>query len=418
MAGVELALWLAGLLILSATFSASETALFSLSALRLRDMARSSRSSERVVARVMTHPRRVLVTILVGNTIVNILLSALGTAAAIRLSGSEGAGVAVGTLVMTILILVLGEISPKTVAYWHADPLARALARPLLFLEVILAPVRWPLVKLTDLVLGGERKPDERIDLAEAEAMLRLAHAEGEVETHERDLVRGVFELGTSPVGEVMTPRTEIFSLAKDLRVDQARPLARTSGYSKIPLAEPDPDEMAGYVTALDLLLAPDDAPVASVAREAAYVPEVKPALELLQEFRGAGDRLAFVIDEHGHLSGLVTLTDLLEEISGEMIESGDLRKVRYDRVDRRTVVIPGRMEIRFFNEEFGTDVEATASETMAGLVLERAGRVPRLQERFRIQGLDIEVSRAEPNRILTLRVVLPPSPADRGAAS
>jgi putative hemolysin len=419
MGGMELALWLAGLLVLSGVFSGSETALFSIPSLRLREMSESASVAERAVARVMERPRRVLVTILVANMGVNILASAMGAAAAIRISGSVEAGVLVATLAMTFLILVVGEIAPKTVAYWHSGSIARAVARPLLILGAVLSPLRWPLLKLTDLVLGIERKPDERIELSEVEAMLRLAHAEGEVDAHEADLIRGVFELGTSPVEDVMTPRTEIFTLARDQRVGESRELVRRSGYSKIPVSGGDPDEMIGYVTALDLLLHDDAAEVASLARPAAYVPEVKHAVDLLEEFRGAGDRLAFVVDEHGHLSGLVTLTDLLEEISGEMIESGDLHKVLYERVGKHTVIIPGRMEIRFFNEEFGADVEAGEAETMAGLVLERVGRIPGTGESFEIQGLEVTVRNAEPHRLVTLEVTIPDRrPADEKGPS
>jgi len=407
MGGFEAAL-LATLIALSGVFSGSETALFSLSSLRLRELRESPSAAERAVARVMARPRQVLATILIGNMVVNILASALGTAAAIRAVGSVGAGVAVATLVMTFLILVLGEVAPKTLAYWHADAIAKVVARPLLVLGTLLAPIRWPLLRLTDLVLGGERKPDERIDLAEAEAMVRLAHQGGEVEAHEANLIRGVFELGTSPVEDVMTPRTEIFSLDRSLTAGAARELARRCGFSKIPVSGEGPDEMIGWLSALDLLLAEEDATLASLAREAPYVPEVKRAVELLEEFRRTGVRLAFVVDEHGHLGGLVTLTDLLEEISGEMIESGDLHKVLYERVDERTVLVPGRMEIRFFNEEFGTVIESEDSETMAGLVLEVAGRIPRMGDTFAVQGLQLTVRKAEPHRIVTLEARLP----------
>jgi len=406
---------LTGLLLLSGLFSGSETALFSITLLRLREMRDSKSAAERAVARAMAKPREVLVTILIGNMIVNILASALGTAAAIRISGSAGLGVLIATFVMTLLILVIGEIAPKTVAYWHADRIAKTVARPLLLLGRILAPVRAPLLRLTDLVLGGEQKLDERVELAEVHAMLRLAHSEGEVQTHERDLIRGVIELGTSPLGEVMTPRTEIFALPVDLPVRDARERVRRSGYSKIPVASDGPDEMTGYVTALDLLFAPDDVTVGSLARKAVYLPEVKPALALLEEFQESGGRLAYVVDEHGHLTGLVTLTDLLEEISGEMIEPGDLHKVLYERVDKNTLVVPGRMEIRFFNEEFDTELESEDAETMAGLVLERAGRIPASGECFEIFGLTVRVVAAEPHRIVTLEVKLPtPSREER----
>jgi CBS domain containing-hemolysin-like protein len=165
---------------------------------------------------------------------------------------------------------------------------------------------------------------------------------------------------------------------------------------------------MAGYVTALDLLLAPDDDWVGAHALDADYVPEVKPAIALLEEFRETGRRLAFVVDEHGHLVGLVTLTDLLEEISGEMIEGGDFHKVLYEWTGRNRVRIPGRMEVRFFNEQFGTRLATEDSETMAGLVLERTGRIPESGDRLVVDGLRVHVLNAEPNRIVSMEISLP----------
>lgn len=412
MEALPLGLTLAGLVLLSGFFSGSETALFSIAPLRLREMARSGSARERAVARAMERPREILVTILVGNMVVNILASALGTAAAVGVLGA-GPGVAVATIVMTFLILVGGEIAPKTVAYRHAEPIARVVARPLLVLGRLLTPVRKPLLRLTDAVLGSEHRPDDRVDLEEVEAMLRMAHAEGEVETHERDLVRGVLELGSSPLEDVMTPRTEIFSLPAETTVGEARPRVRESGFSKVPVASGEPDEMRGFVTARDLLLARPEATLGAIARPVRYVPEVKPALGLLEEFRESGARLAMVVDEHGHLAGLVTLTDLLEEVSGEMVEHGDLHKVAYRKTGPRRVAIPGRMEIRFFNEEFGTELEAEEAETMAGLLLERTGRIPAAGEELAVDGVAFRVLERKPNRIVSLEITVPPREED-----
>ncbi len=405
-----LALTLGGLLLLSGLFSGAETALFSIPPLRLREMEASGRSTDRAISRTMTKPRHILVTILLGNMLVNIMAASVGAAAAIRFLGSAAAGLPVAIGAMTFLVLVVGEITPKTIAVRHAETVARILVRPLLWLGRLLAPVQWVLERLTDLVLGPEPADDARVAFDEVLTMLDLAHSEGEVETAERELIEGVFELGTSPVGEVMTPRTEIFSLSPELPVAEAQARVRRAGYSKIPVAGAEPDEMVGVVSARDLLLADDAASVGSLARRISYVPEVKPALALLEEFRQTGERVAFVIDEHGHLSGLVTLTDLLEEISGEMIERGDLHKVVYRRLGRSTIVIPGRMEIRFFNEEFGTDLEAERAETMAGLLLERVGRIPGVGETFAFEDCRLRVLRAEPNRVLTVEVQLPES--------
>ncbi len=404
----DIALPLACLLLCSGLFSGSETALFSIPLHRLRRMAKSSRADERAVARAMDQPRSTLVTILIGNMVVNILASALASAAVLGVAGNSGWALLGVTVVMTFLLLVVGEIAPKTVAYHHSEAIARIVARPLTWFGRLLTPVRAPLLWITDRVLGDESAGDRRVELEEAETMVRLAHEEGEVDDEERDLLRGVIELGVSPLEDVMTPRTEIFSLPGDLPVREARERIRQAEFSKVPVSTQAPDEMAGYVTALDLLLAPDDDWLGAHAHPADYVPEVKPAVDLLEEFRQSGRRLAFIVDEHGHLVGMVTLTDLLEEISGEMIERGDLHKVLYEWTGPNRVQIPGRMEIRFFNEQFGTSLSTEESETMAGLLLERTGRIPASGERLAVDGLRVHVLRAEPHRVLSLEVTLP----------
>lgn len=405
----ELGVSIAVLLLFSAFFSGSETALFAIPAHRLRRLARSERPAERAVARAMDEPRSTLVTLLIGNMVVNVLSSSLASSALLAATGGSGWAVAASTVLMTFLLLVFGEIAPKTVAYRHAEPIACVVARPLFVLGRVLSVVRVPLLKLTNAVLGDEAGHDGHpVALGEVDSMVRMAHREGEVDDEERDLLRGVIELGRSPVEDVMTPRTEIFSLPGHMTAGEAREEARRAGYSRIPVATDAPDEMAGFVSALELLLAADDARVDTVAEPADYVPGVKPAIDLLEEFRTTGRRLAFVVDEHGHLSGLVTLTDLLEEISGEMIEGGDLPKVLYERVDRDRVRVPGRMELRFFNEQFGTELDSEESETIAGLVLERSGRIPSSGETFRVEGLLITVVKAEPHRIVLLEVEFP----------
>ena len=368
MSAPELAVTLAGLLILSGLFSGAETALFSIPALRLRELGESRRAGERAVAQVMARPRRVLVTILIGNMIVNILASALASAAVIGMTGGAGWAVVATTIAMTFLVLVVGEITPKTIAHRFAEPIASALARPLMALSVVVAPIRWPLVRLTNLVLGDE-PPDEDVAPEDVVAMVRLAREHGEVASYEHDWIRGVFELGDSPIEDVMTPRTEIVSFPATMTVGEATSVARQSGLSKFPVSAGGPEEMKGVVTAVDLLGSPSDRRLGDLVRPVEWVPEVKPAVDLLEEFRSTGQRIAFVVDEHGHLSGLVTLTDLLEEISGEIIEGGDLHKVLYRRTAKDRVVIPGRMEIRFVNEEFGTSFASEDAETMAGLL-------------------------------------------------
>jgi CBS domain containing-hemolysin-like protein len=404
----ELALPLGALLLCSGLFSGAETALFSIPIHRLRRMAKSERADDRAVAGAMDEPRSTLVTLLIGNMVVNILASALASAAVLTVAPHSAWALVATTVVMTFLLLVVGEIAPKTVAYHHSETIARGVAVPLQWLGRILTPIRWPLLTLTDLVLGDERAGERGVGLEEAETMVRMAHQDGEVDDEERDLLRGVIELGSSPLEDVMTPRTEIFSLPGDLPVKEARERVRQSEHSKIPVSTAAPDEMAGYVTALDLLLAPDDDWVGAHALDADYVPEVKPAIALLEEFRETGRRLAFVVDEHGHLVGLVTLTDLLEEISGEMIEGGDFHKVLYEWTGRNRVRIPGRMEVRFFNEQFGTRLATEDSETMAGLVLERTGRIPESGDRLVVDGLRVHVLNAEPNRIVSMEISLP----------
>jgi CBS domain containing-hemolysin-like protein len=404
--GSGLGFAIAGLLSISAFFSGSETALFSIPAHRIRDLSRSEHPGDRAAARLMESPRRILVTILLGNMVVNLLVAALGAALAMRLWGE--AGLALAVPVMTIVLLVFGEIAPKMLAVRHGEGIGRVVARPLLFLRGALGPVQWILERAVSGVLGPDRDPEAGMNLGDARAMVRIAHEAGEVGKGERELIEGVFELGASPVEDVMTPRSEMFSLPPDQSVADARNAVRRAGFSKIPVSSETPAVMVGVVTARQLLAAPDDERVGELARRVRYIPEVTPAMRLLESFRETGERIAFVVNEHGDLAGIVTLVDLMEEISGEMVEAADLHKVIYRRTGAKCVEIPGRMEIRYFNSEFGTDLSAEDAETMAGLLIERLGRIPRVGDSYRTGGLRVRVTRAEPNRVERLEVTFP----------
>ena len=238
--------------------------------------------------------------------------------------------------------------------------------------------------------------------------VVELSHKEGIVDPVELQMILRAFEFGHLPVSEVMTPRIEMFSLDIHTRPDQARALLKERGFSRVPVYRQDPEKIVGIVHAIDLVTdmfgEPSD-DLEKYIKNALFVPEVKKVGPLLREFQRTGTHMAIVIDEHGALSGLVTLEDLLEEIVGEIVDRKERLPTAYHHLDRKTAVVAGSMELNQFNRVFRTELKHPDYKTIAGLIIGHLGRIPGEGESVEWNGLSFKVLKAAPNRIIALRV-------------
>ncbi|HUT83031.1 MAG TPA: hemolysin family protein [Thermodesulfobacteriota bacterium] len=319
------------LLFLSAFFSGSEVALFSLGQLRLQQMKEKKQPSSRIVEKLLGQPRRLLISILAGNEIVNISLSALATPLFISSLGEGGKLIAIFT--MTFLILFLGEIIPKSLAIAYPDSVSSVIARPMMRFVQIITPVRWAIKHVVDAItslLRIKRDPRENIFMeAEFKDLVDLGHRDGSIEGTERELIHRVFRLGDTRVARIMTPKEQMFALPLEIGFGKLIAQVKEGHYSRIPIYSRDRDNIVGILNAKDLLpfvtsTGDKKLNLTEVLRKPLFVPENKRIDELLRELQQKKIHMAIVVREDGRVVGLVTMEDILEEIFGEIYDEYD----------------------------------------------------------------------------------------------
>lgn len=389
------------LLFLSGAFSASETALFSLSKLRIKRLQARQPSVARIVLELLNSPRKTLTSILIGNMLVNVCASAIATSIAVELMGDVGVGIAVG--IMTFLLLVFGEVTPKTFAIRNAEALAIRIAKPLYWFAQILFPVRWFLKKITDFfynrLVGKKAAREPLITQAELETLVSIGEKEGIFGREERHMIHTVFEFGKRTVDEILIPRVDMVAASVDATAQQLVRIMEEFKHNKIPIYKDTIDNILGMVYTKDFMLQPkQDWP--SFIKPVLFIPETKMIDELLVEFQSKKIYLAIVIDEYGGTSGLVTMEDILEEIVGEIRDEYDKEEKAFERIDANTFRVSGRMTLHDLNEELGLNIRTEEAETIGGYILFLFGRIPKADESIRRGNLVFFVDQVKDRRI------------------
>ena len=396
------------LLFLSSVFSGSETALFSLKPYQVRKLQTRPSKGSIMVGSLLKDPYHLLVTILIGNTLVNVAAASIGTSVVGRFFEQGVVGISVA--VMTLLILIFGEIVPKTIAVSHPLRVSLTTAPSISFVVRLLTPVKGILESLVRLFL--KRGPMGHPGLAGpahehvAEA-IAVGHSEGVLDKVEMEVLGGILRLMHLSVQNIMTPRTEVFMLSSDVAVKDAVGLARSSGYSRIPVFEEDKrDSIAGILYVKDLLNSRLDGETAigRIARAPLFVPESKSLVDLLDEFVSGAVHFAVSIDEYGTFTGIVTLDDILGEIVGRDA-GGRPERHRYRRRSRSRWEIPGRMEIEYFNALVGVTISDAHAETVAGFIIDGLGKIPDPGEELIAGSLRFRVLDADGRRIKRIEI-------------
>jgi len=407
---------------LSAFFSGSETALFSIPKFRLRKFREQEGRTGRRIAQLLDRPNRLLATLLTGNMIVNVLASAMLGVALERVlhqSGfSEFASFALAVIAMTGFILVFGEISPKVFALRDPEKTASLVARPIEFIELILAPVGRLLLAISGFLLrisGTHRlRVDPFVTEEELETMVSLSERQGLLHREERRMIEGIMDFADTTVKEVLVPRTDIRVLRKDVTVSAALALIRETGFSRIPVFGETIDDIAGVLYAKDLLafIANGDAqePIRDLLRDAYFVPENKRVAELLNEFRQNRVHCAIVVDEHGGTVGLVTLEDLLEEVVGEIHDERDVERPLIGKVGPEGILMDARAPLDELSEVIGSELRDEEHESVGGFILSLMGRLPKKGETVKYDDITFIVDEVSDRRILKVKVL----PAER----
>jgi putative hemolysin len=388
-------------LLLSGFFSSSEVAFVSLQKLRLRHLANTEGGAAKEVASMAEKPERLLTTILLGNNLVNTAAAALATIIAMS-ALAEGYAVLVATAGVTVLLLVFGEVFPKTVATRYGERMALFYATPMKILIWVLFPIAtifvWTADKLARLV-GASPVRQVLVSEDEIRTAVSVGAEEGTLIEAEAKMVERVFRFGDRQVDEVMTPRPDIKWVEKGTKLSEFLATYVESPHSRFPVYEETIDTVIGVLWIKDVLIAQakgaiqQDSVVDQLARQAYFVPESKPIAELFTELQESRGQLAMVVDEFGGTAGMVTLERLLEEIVGEF--GDELAKVKksYETIDENSFQIDGGMRVDDANEKLGLELREGEYETVAGFVLNVLGHIPKEGEQLKYNNLKLVIT-------------------------
>lgn len=399
------------LLGLSAFFSASETAIFSVNKMKIRHMAEEGNPRAVLTRRLMEQPNRLISTILIGNNVVNIGATALATTLFISFFEESGAGIA--TAVMTVLVLVFGEITPKTLAAKRAEYLSLKISGTINVLGIILSPIIKILNYITSFIIkvfGGVPLENPLITEEELRMMVNVGQEEGFIDADEREMIDSIFEFDDTLVREVMVPRIDMVAISIGESLEDIGNLVIEVGHSRIPVYETTIDNIVGVIYAKDLLkpliaCEASSTNIGELMRPAYYVPESKRVRDLFEELRMEKIHMAIVLDEYGGTAGLVTIEDLIEEIVGDIQDEYDREEQNIVSLPDGTLLVDARTPIYEINEILELDLPDEEYDTISGLVFHSLGRLPAEGQELDIADLHIVVDKLAGRRIAKLRL-------------
>jgi CBS domain containing-hemolysin-like protein len=422
---VQLELWILGAcLVLSAFFSAAETTLTTLSAFKVRQIVEQHPRTGRALRLWETNHASVLATILIGNTVVNVTAGSLATDLATQFySMTTGVPLAIGGV--TILLLVVGEIFPKTLARAYADQLAIPMTIALAGFYYLCFPVTWfitLLIRLAISVVGGRLKNGPDVTVEDIDYIISQGQRQGAIDKDEQEMLRSVIEFTDTHVGEIMVPRTEVVALPLDSSYEDVVRICAESGFSRLPVYEGTIDKVVGIFIARHLIRPnrPEDrdAFLRVRLRPAVFVPASKPISELLRELKQKRMHLAIVVNEFGGTQGIVTLEDIIEELLGEINDEFDEVEPLIKARPEGGFVADARIAIGDLEEALQIQFpEDRSYESLGGFLMEAAQDVPRTGWRHRFSGFEFTVLSADANRVNKVQI-LPHEPADEDEPS
>ncbi len=407
------------LIILSAFFSSAETALTTISNVKVRAMV-DENPTGRVLTlqKILDNRSKLISAILIGNNVVNISASSLMTSLVIRLWGNAAVGI--GTGVLTLLVLIFGEIVPKTWAMCNNEKLSLAYARAIYLLMMLLTPVIFIIDKISGLFLGFLHiDPSARVTMTETElkTYVDVSHEDGVIEQEEKKLIYNVFEFGDSVAKDIMIPRIDMTTIDVNASYEELLTLFRESMYSRIPVYENDIDNMLGIVIVKDLLMVEnkENFKIRDILREGYYTYEFKKTADLLLEMRLLTTNVALVLNEYGATVGMITVEDLLEEIVGEIRDEYDADEAElFKKTAENEYEVGGSLKLDDINDVLETKFDSEDYDSIGGIMIELLDRFPSEGESvITADNIKLTAKKVDNNRIETVTILLPETKSD-----
>ena len=394
-----------GLLALSAFFSSSETAMMAVNKIRVRNLADAGLSSAQTLMKVLDNQPKMLSAILIGNNIVNISASSLATILVTRAFGDMYVGV--GTGILTLLVLIFGEITPKTSATLYSETMALRFAKPIYMIMQVLTPVIFIVDKLSQGVLRllhvDPNKKQDAITEDELRTIVEVSHEEGVIESDEKKMIYNVFDFGDSVAKDIMVPRIDMTFIDVDATFSEVIEVFREGKYTRYPVYEETTDNVIGIINIKDLLLTENQKKfcIRDYLREPLYTYEFKKTAELMVELRKTQNNIAIVLDEYGATAGLITLEDMLEEIVGEIRDEYDEdEEDLIRRIGPREYVVEAAMKLDDLNDQLGLDLESEDYDSIGGFIIGLLDHLPEEGEEVTHKTLRFVVDKVDRNRI------------------
>ena len=400
---------LAILLVLSGFFSGSEVALVSLTKIKVERMFKEKRFGSAYVKKLKDNPQRMLATILIGNNLANVAASAMATSIMIRIF--QNYAVAIATGIMTLLILIFGEITPKSIAAKNDELISQLVAAPIWYLSIILAPV----LNILDTFLNkfikliGIKSKEKTITEEDNISMIKIAEEEGSIKKIEEKMIKSILEFDDISVAEISTPRRDMIMLDSKLKIKDAFKLFLKKSRTRMPVYEKHKDNIIGIAHIKDLMKnvtgKNKNISISKIMYKPYFVPEVKKISDLLRQFQKRKEHMAIVVDEHGSITGLVTLEDVLAEIVGEIMDETDIIAPNIEKIDKNIWIVNGKTDIDEVNDKLKMKLKGKGYDTLSGFILKYTGKIPKKGDETIYNKFKLKIEEINDNRISKVRV-------------
>lgn len=394
----------------SAFFSSSETALTSLNVFKIRQMEENRVENSSLVRKLTDDIGKVLTTILIGNNIVNIATTTVATIFFTDLFGPSGA--IISTIVLTLTILIFGEVTPKNIASSSSEKVALKVAKPIKFFDFILKPMSFFLQAITNfltrLLIGENAKKGDLVTEEDLKTIVDVSEEQGVINDQESEIINNVFEFGDSDVEDIMTARTNMEAIAVDMEDRELKDFLKNCKHSRIPVYGKSIDNIIGILHMKDIVafIAEDKAlNIEEIVRPAFYVYDNMHIFDLFKSMRGENVSLAIVIDEYGGTSGIVTIEDIVEELVGEIEDEYDTHLESILKINDKEYLVNPSIHINDFNDYFDTDLAQIKNDSIGGFLIDKIGRIPKLGDSIEEEGIKITVVQINRYKLEMLKV-------------
>lgn len=401
------------LLIGSGFFSASETALMSLSKIKMRHMEEDGVKGAKLVSTLIEDSNRLLTSILIGNNIVNIAATSITTSLFTAMLGAQGVAIATG--LMTVLVLIFGEITPKTISANNPEKASLVVAKPIKFFVTILTPIVWIFNIITKVIFKlfgvDDKGVKPFITEEELKTMVNVSHEEGLLEMEEREIINNVFEFGDMQAKEAMVQRLDIVAIDMEDSYEEIIDLFKTEKLSRMPVYEETIDDIIGILNIKDIIFLSDEEienfDIKKYMREAFFTYEFKKITQLLEEIKKDKSQMAIVVDEYGGTAGLITIEDLVEVIVGDIEDEYDEEEDEIQVISPNEFLVDGSTKISDVNEILNIELESEEFDSIGGYIIGYIRHIPEENEIIEMDNIKFNIESVDKNRIKKIRIML-----------